>query len=172
MARGRLEPAKDYATLLRAFARLSAERPARLIILGEGRQRETLTALARELGVAERVDLHGDVANPFPFLACADLYVLSSAYEGCPNALMEAMACGCRVVSTDCPSGPRELLQDGAIGPLAPVGDADALAAAMESQLAEPPAPERVKARAAEYDLPSVVQRYLEILMPGAAAEH
>ena len=171
VALGRLEPAKDYATLLRAFARLSAERPARLIILGEGRQRETLTALARELGVAERVDLHGDVANPFPFLACADLYVLSSAYEGCPNALMEAMASGCRVVSTDCPSGPRELLQDGAIGPLVPVGDADALAAAMESQLAEPPAPERVKARAAEYDLPSVVQRYLEVLLPEATAE-
>ena len=165
VALGRLEPAKDYATLLRAFGRLNAERPARLVILGEGREYEKLNALAKDLGIADRVDLHGDVANPFPFLARADLYVLSSAYEGCPNALMEAMACGCRVVSTDCPSGPRELLQDGAIGPLVPVGDAEALAAAMASALAQPLAPERVKARAAEYDLPSVVECYLEALL-------
>ena len=165
VALGRLEPAKDYATLLRAFARLDAERPARLIILGEGNERGKLSALAEELGIADRVDLHGDVTNPFSFLAHADLYVLSSAYEGCPNALMEAMACGCRVVSTDCPSGPRELLQDGAIGPLVPVGDAEALAAAMARALAQPPAPERVKASAAEYDLPLVVERYVDALV-------
>ena len=165
VALGRLEPVKDYTTLLRAFARLDTERPARLVILGEGSEREKLSALAKELGVADRVDLHGDITNPFPFLAHADLYVLSSAYEGCPNALMEAMACGCRVVSTDCPSGPRALLQDGAIGPLAPVGDTDALASAMVSALAQPPAPERAKARAADYDLPHVVDRYLEVLL-------
>ncbi len=169
VALGRLEPQKDYATLLRAFARLSATQPARLIILGEGSEREMLTALARELGIAERLDLHGAVANPFQFLVRADLYVMSSAWEGCPNALMEAMACGCRVVSTDCPSGPRELLQDGAIGTLAPVGDADALAGAMAEALAKPPAQEEVKARAAEYDLPSVVERYLEVLLPEQA---
>lgn len=166
VALGRLEPAKDYATLLRAFARLNRERPARLIILGEGSQRDMLTALASELGVAARVDLHGDVANPFPFLARADLYVLSSAYEGCPNALMEAMACGCRMVSTDCPSGPRELLRDGEIGPLAPVGDAEGLAAAMASALAATPAPGRVAAQAAKYDLRAVLERYVGVLFP------
>ena len=164
VALGRLEPAKDYATMLRAFARLNSERPARLIILGEGSQRDMLTALASELGVAARVDLHGDVANPFPFLARGDLYVLSSAYEGCPNALMEAMACGCRMVSTDCPSGPRELLRDGEIGPLAPVGDAEGLAAAMASALAATPAPGRIAAQAAKYDLRAVLERYVGVL--------
>lgn len=166
VALGRLEPQKDYATLLRAFAKLNAERPARLIILGEGSQREMLTALASELGVATRVDLHGVVENPFQFLARADLYVMSSAYEGCPNALMEAMACRCRVVSTDCPSGPRELLSDGEVGPLAPVGDAEGLAAAMASALAAAPAPGRVTARAAEYDLRAVLERYVAVLFP------
>ena len=166
VALGRLEPAKDYSTLLRAFARLDAERPSRLIILGEGSERGKLSALAEELGIADRVDLHGNVTNPFSFLAHADLYVLSSAYEGCPNALMEAMACGCRVVSTDCPSGPRELLQDGAIGPLVPVGDAETLAAAMAAELTSPVTPENTKTHAAEYALPSIVERYLKTLYP------
>ena len=171
VALGRLEPQKDYATLLQAFAQLNAERPARLIVLGEGSERGKLTRLAEELGIADRIDLHGAVENPFQFLARADLYVMSSAWEGCPNALMEAMACGCRVVSTDCPSGPRELLQDGAIGPLVPVGDPQGLAAAMASALAAPPAPERVKARAADYDLASVVERYSEALLPNRVVD-
>lgn len=171
VALGRLEPQKDYTTLIRAFARLSTERPSRLIILGEGSERESLTVLASDLGVADRVDLHGAVENPFQFLARADLYVMSSAWEGCPNALMEAMACGCRVVSTDCPSGPRELLQDGEIGPLAPVGNADGLAAAMAHALATPPDPDLVKARAAEYSLPNVVQRYREVLLPSGPTD-
>ncbi len=171
VALGRLEPPKDYEILLRALARLNAERPAHLIILGEGSEMGKLSALADELGIADRIDLHGAVENPFPFLARADLYVLSSAWEGCPNALMEAMASGCRVVSTDCPSGPRELLQDGAIGHLAPVGDVEALASAMASALATPPAPERIKARAAHYALPTVVERYLEVLLPDRNAD-
>lgn len=165
LALGRLEPAKDYATLMRAFARVSAERPARLIVLGEGNDRSMLTALADELGLTAHVDLHGDVANPFAFLARADLYVLSSAYEGCPNALMEAMACGCRIVSTDCPSGPRELLKQGALGSLVPVGDPEALGEAMLEALDRTPATQPLMARAADYDLPRIAERYSQVLL-------
>src|SRR5574337_1077880 len=110
LAVGRLAAQKDFPTLLRAFARVRAVRKARLIILGEGKERPALEALALELGVASDVDLPGFVLNPFPYMAQASLSVLSSAWEGFGNVVAEAMACGCPVVSTNCPSGPAEIL--------------------------------------------------------------
>lgn len=120
---GRLTAAKDQQTLIRAFALVRKNMVARLLILGEGENRAELEALISELGLAEDVSLPGFHKNPFAFMARARLFVLSSAWEGLPGALIQALACGCPVVSTDCPSGPREILQDGRLGRLVPVGD-------------------------------------------------
>ena len=106
---GRLVASKDHPTLLRAFARVLGSRPARLVILGEGPNRNMLTSLADELGIAESVDLPGFTANPFAYMARSRVFALSSSTEGLPTALIEAMACGAPIVSTDCPSGPREI---------------------------------------------------------------
>jgi glycosyltransferase involved in cell wall biosynthesis len=134
LALGGLRQVKDFPTLLRAFARL--RRPElRLLILGEGKERPGLTRLANRLGIADRLDLHGFVPNPFPFLARASLLALSSRREGLPNALIEALALGTPVVATDCTPGVRDLLQDGRLGPLVPVGDDAALARALELTL-------------------------------------
>ena len=125
----------DFPTLLRAFALVRAARPCRLVILGEGGNRPKMEKLIAELGLASDADLPGFQSNPYPFLARANLFVLSSAWEGSPNVLTEAMALDTPVVSTDCPSGPRELLNDGKYGPLIPVGDVAALATAMAQSL-------------------------------------
>ena len=135
---GRLTRQKDFATLLRAFGQVRRCRTARLMILGEGEERPRLEALARELGVAEDMALPGFRDDAVSHMAGAALFVLSSAWEGLPTVLIEAMAAGARVVSTDCPSGPREILQDGRLGALVPVGDAPALADAMLAALDRP----------------------------------
>ncbi|MEF8982622.1 glycosyltransferase [Thiohalorhabdus sp.] len=161
---GRLDRQKDFATLLRAFARLRQRRPARLLILGEGPERPRLEALAADLGVADAVALPGFATNPYPALARADLFVLSSAWEGSPNALTEALALGTPAVATDCPSGPREILADGELGPLVPVGDADALADAMAATLADPPDPDRLRAGVERYRDTASARAYLAVL--------
>ncbi len=135
---GRLTPAKDFPTLIRAFAAVREQRPARLIILGEGEEREALTALVSQLGVAADVALPGFQPNALAYMANSALFVLSSAWEGLPTVLIEALAAGARVVSTDCHSGPREILQDGRLGTLVPVGDPQALAAAIIETLQQP----------------------------------
>ena len=136
---GRLVPQKDFATLLRAFAEVHRTRRARLLILGEGAEHLRLEALARELGVAADVRLPGFDHNPFRYLARAPLYVLSSVYEGLPGALIQAMACGCRVISSDCPGGSREILRDGRLGALVPPGDPTALGRAIAAALDDAP---------------------------------
>jgi len=161
---GRLERQKDFPTLLRAFARLRQTRDCRLIILGEGRSRAELVALAAELGVATDLDMPGYQDNPYAFVARASLFVLSSAWEGSPNVLTEAMALGTPVVATDCPSGPAELLDHGRHGPLVPVGDARALAQAMAATLDDPPHAERLRAAVAAYEQPVSARRYLEAM--------
>ena len=165
LAIGRMRKVKDFSTLLRAFARLLVQRPARLIVLGEGRLRPTLRSLAQELGVAEQVDFPGFKENPYAFLARADLFVLSSRNEALPTVLIEAMACGCPVVSTDCPFGPREILEGGRLGPLVPVGDAEALAEAMDRTLDDPPDPDPLRERASFFNVEHAVERYEELLL-------
>ena len=165
LAVGRLDAQKDFPTLLAAFARLLTRRPARLIVLGEGKKRPHLLSLARRLGVAEHVDFPGFADNPYAFMARASLFVLSSRREGLPTVLIEAMACGCPVVSTDCPYGPREILEDGRHGPLAPVGDAEALAAAMARTLDAPPRPEALRERASFFNVARAINRYEELLL-------
>lgn len=161
---GRLQRQKDFPTLIRAFARVSQDRPCRLVIIGEGSDRQALTDLVRQLGIQHQVDLPGFQANPLPFLAAADLFVLSSAWEGSPNVLTEAMALGTPVVATDCPSGPAELLDAGRIAPLVPVGDVAALAQAMGATLDRPPPREVLKAAVADYDQGRSARHYLEEL--------
>lgn len=161
---GRLTAQKDFATLIRAFGRVRARRPCRLAVFGEGSERESLERLAAELGLAQDMLLPGHVGNPFPYLANAALFVLSSRWEGSGNVLTEAMALGIPVVSTDCPSGPAEMLAGGRYGPLVPVGDAEALAEAMLRTLDHPPEPSALKEAVAEYTVERSARRYLEVL--------
>ncbi|MCZ6771464.1 MAG: glycosyltransferase [Proteobacteria bacterium] len=164
LSAGRLTAPKDYPTLLRAFARLTAGREARLIVLGEGEARGSLEALARELGVADQVFFASFVENPFAYMARADLFALSSAWEGLPTVLIEAMACGTPVVATDGPSGPAEILENGRYGRLVPVGDAGALATAMAATLDAPPEAESLRARAMMFHANTVADAYLAAL--------
>ena len=131
LAVGRLDIAKDYPVLIQAFARVRQRRVARLLILGEGAERPRLVALVKQLGLEDDVALHGYVTNPFWAMAQADVFVLSSRYEGMPNSLLQAMVLEKPVVATDCRSGPREILQDGRWGRLVPVGDSDRLSEAI-----------------------------------------
>lgn len=160
---GRLTAAKDFGTLIRAFAELRKRRPARLLVLGEGEERAALAALARELHVDDDVALPGFEDNPYRYMSRAGAFVMSSRWEGLGNALVEAMACGAPVVSTDCPSGPREILEGGRHGRLVPVGDASALANAIEACLAGPAAPTAV-ARARAFSVEDALDRYAAAL--------
>ena len=164
LAVGRLTRQKDFATLLRAFARLRSGTVARLIVLGEGEERAALERLARELGVDGAVDFPGFVDNPYAWMGAADLFVLSSAWEGSPNALTEALYLGVPLVATDCRSGPREILDGGRVAPLVPVGDAAALAEAMSATLAAPPPADRLRAAATGYTHERSIADYLEVL--------
>jgi glycosyltransferase involved in cell wall biosynthesis len=161
---GRLTPQKDHATLLRAFRRLLDERPARLLILGEGEERPALERLARELSLTDSVSLPGFAANPYAYMKRARLYVSSSAWEGLPVVLLEALACGMPIVSTDCPGGPTEVLAKGEYGELVPVGDDARMTAAILRALETPPKPGKQRARALDFKLESVVQAWLELL--------
>jgi len=164
VAAGKLKQQKDYPTLLQAFAQVREQRPVRLIILGRGALREALMARAEVLGIAADLDMPGHVKNPYAFFRNAAVFVLSSAWEGLPNVLIEAMACGCPVVSTDCPSGPVEILDGGRIGRLVPVGDAGAMAGAILATLATPPDREPIIARAREFSFERVVADYEALL--------
>jgi glycosyltransferase involved in cell wall biosynthesis len=167
---GELSERKDFATLIRAFARLRAERPCRLLILGRGRRREALLALAAELGVAADVELPGFVSDPYAYMAHADLFAFTSRWEGLGFVLIEALAAGTPVVATDCPSGPREILQDGRYGPLVPVGDVDALAAAIRSTLAAPLPAAVLREAALPYEIERASDAYLRVLGLGEKA--
>ncbi|MGQ0675173.1 MAG: glycosyltransferase [Rhodospirillales bacterium] len=164
VAAGRMTPVKGFATLIAAFARVRAERPARLLLLGEGVLRAQLQAEARGLGLSGCVELPGAVDDPMPFFARAAAVVSSSRYEGFGNVLVEAMACGTPVVSTDCPGGPRAILEHGRYGALVPVGDEAALAAAMLAVLDRRPDPATLRAGAERYAVDRAGDAYLERL--------
>ncbi len=164
LAAGRCKAQKDFPTLLRAFALVHARRPARLIVLGDGPDRSALLALRDELGLSDAADFPGFDPNPYAWMRAADLFVLSSRFEGSPNVLTEAMALGTRVAATDCPGGARALLDDGRLGPLAPVGDAPALAEAMERALDDPADPEALRRAVSEYTVARSSQHYLQVL--------
>jgi len=161
LAAARLAPEKALNILIDAFSRLLSEgHNIHLAILGEGPEREGLNRQIAELALDSRVRMPGWVDNPYAWMRHSALFVSSSAFEGLSNTLIEAMACGCPVVSSDCPGGPREILDDGAFGRLVPVGDAAALAEAMAHTLASPPSPERLRTRAADFSVEHSVDTY------------
>jgi glycosyltransferase involved in cell wall biosynthesis len=165
LAAGRLVPQKDFQTLLKAFALLLPAMPKlKLIILGEGRERSRLEALATQLQIRDEVALPGFAGNPHAHMAHAALFVLSSRWEGFANVIVEALACGTPVVATDCPSGPAEILESGVYGELTPVGDVRALAEAMRRALVQPRAPALLRRRALDFSVGKIVPQYMEAL--------
>lgn len=159
---GRLTSQKDFPTLIEAFRIVRSQRRARLVILGEGEDRAELEAIIASHGLGDDVQLPGFAANPFSFMRRSSVFVLSSIYEGMPGALIQAMACGAPVVSTDCPTGPSEILEGGKWGPLVPMGDPASMAEAIMSVLDAPP--KDVKRRADAFGDEQAIQRYLEEL--------
>jgi glycosyltransferase involved in cell wall biosynthesis len=164
LAAGRFTKQKDFSTLIRAFQRVRQSQPCRLIILGKGQLQSDLESLASELGIREEVHFPGFVANPYAYMARAALFVLSSAWEGSPNVLTEALALGTPVVATDCPSGPREILQDGRYGRLVPVADVQRLGEAMIGTLTNPLPSEVLRRAAAPYSVNESAGAYLNAL--------
>jgi glycosyltransferase involved in cell wall biosynthesis len=162
---GRLTRQKDFPTLIKAFAAIRAKRQCRLLIIGEGRDRPAIEALAAELGIEDDVNLPGFVENPYAYMSRSALFVLTSLWEGSPNVLTEALALGVPVVATDCPSGPREILAGGRHGHLVPMGDATALAKAMLETLAKPPERDDLVAAVRQYTLNVSSRRYLDALL-------
>ncbi len=170
LSAGRLSRQKDYPTLLRAFVLLRRERALRLMVLGEGSQRAHLDGLCRTLGIEADVQFPGFVPNPHAYMARAAAFVLSSAWEGFPNVLIEALACGCPVVSTDCPHGPSEILGGGRFGGLAPPGNPEALAEAIAETLDAPADPDRLRARAREFSPERMFDGYRQAIFPDASS--
>jgi len=160
---GSMKAQKNHPLLLRAFVQL--DRPeARLIFVGDGAGRDAILALAQDLGVADRVILAGFHSDPTPFYKTADLFVLASDYEGFGNVIVEALACGTPVVSTDCPSGPGEILDGGRFGRLVRVGDAGAMAEAIQAALNAPADSDALTNRAADFAPAKAAEQYLRLL--------
>jgi len=161
---GRLTVAKNYPLLLRAFADLRASQPAGLLIVGEGKERDRLRALAEGLGVGDDVAFLGSQPNPFKFIGAADVYVLSSDWEGFGNVLIEAMACGTPVVSTRYGEGAEEIITDGVNGILVPRGERRALANAMLRLMEDEGLRARLsqngRRRALDFDNGAITRRY------------
>lgn len=166
LAVGTLKSIKDYATLLVAFAQLRKLVDARLLILGEGECRSALEVQVRQLGLAGGVYMPGFVKDLTPYYHHADLHVLSSTGEGLPTVIIEALAAGTPVVSSDCPSGPNEILCNGQFGRLVPMGDAAALAVAMAESLSATHDTAALKARAQDFSIDKAVDQYEAMLFP------
>ncbi len=164
LAAGRLEPQKNFPLLIRAFRRVRSRRPVRLVVLGAGSERARLERLVERLSLQDAVSLPGWTADPQACMARAALFVMSSRWEGLPLVLIEALAAGCPVVSTDCPHGPAEILDGGAFGRLVPPGDEAALAEAMERTLDDPPAPDLLRKRAAFFSADRTVDAWERLL--------
>ena len=161
---GRLTTQKDFPTLIQAFALLQKQMPSRLLILGDGGDRSALETLVKQLKLEDAVDLYGHVSNPFAWMRNADLFVLSSIWEGFGNVLAEAMAVGTPVVATDCPNGPREILQSGRFGKLVPPGDPHALAAAILATLNQQQPQPDFAAALTDFTIDAAARHYARIL--------
>jgi glycosyltransferase involved in cell wall biosynthesis len=160
---GRLVRQKDFSTLLKAFAQARQHQLLRLVLLGDGPDRHALEVLADTLGVASDVWFAGNVANPYAYLSKASLFVSSSAWEGLPTVLIEAMALKCPIVATDCPSGPAEILNQGKYGELVSIGNVTAMAAAIRRTLQNPP--KLIPANHIEqFTREAAIARYLQVL--------
>ncbi|MEM6851891.1 MAG: glycosyltransferase [Pseudomonadota bacterium] len=170
LAVGRLVPQKDYPTMLKAFAKVRATRQIRLAIAGQGPDQAVLEALCRELGIENDVAFMGFVSNPFAAMATASVFVLSSRWEGFANVVAEAVCCGASIVSTDCPAGPAEILEDGKWGVLTPVGDVDALAAGLERAFDADVDKAALRQRAEAFAKQTIAERYFDFLRPRKAA--
>ena len=167
VAVGRLEAQKDYSMLLNAFAIVRKVRNAKLLVLGEGELRAELENKAIKLDINQDVLFYGFESNPFKFLANANVFALSSQYEGLPTVLIEALACGCPVVSTNCPSGPEEILEQGRFGELVKVGDENAFAAALLNVLSSQVSDARKKALAMhgqQFNVKKAFDEYSKVL--------
>lgn len=161
---GRLEKQKDFSTLIRAFAQVQQQHAARLMILGEGQERSHLEALVKELHLTEDVSLPGFVANPYAYMSRSAVFVLSSLFEGLPTVLIEAIAVGTPVVSTNCKSGPAEILADGRYGKLVSVGNIQDMAKAIIETLEMVPDTESLQQRAFEFSLEKALNQYQQVL--------
>ncbi|GGK71284.1 glycosyltransferase [Haloarcula sebkhae] len=169
---GRLERAKNFGSLLRAFERVHAARPdTRAIIVGRGSKRTELETLATELGIDDAVSFPGFVDNPYGYMAGADVLTMSSIHEGLPTVLIEALACGCPVVSTDCPSGPAEILKGGEYGPLVDVDDDEGLAAAIQATLDDSLPSDVLVERANDFAPTAVIDQYEAFIQNFASEE-
>ncbi|MCU0549848.1 MAG: glycosyltransferase [Leptolyngbya sp. Prado105] len=157
---GRLVSQKDFFTLIEAFAKVRAIRPARLIILGEGDQRSQLEARIQQLGLEQDVALPGFIENPYAYLANASLFVLSSEFEGFGNVVAEALACGTPVVATDCPSGPAEILAGGKYGKLVRIADPADMATAILDTIEAPINFTFLKQRSLDFERDHIVDQY------------
>lgn len=162
VAAGHLHAQKDFSTLIRAIGGVQKNQPVRLLILGEGPERSALERMIEERGLQDVVSLPGFTQNPYAFMSRAALFVLSSRYEGLPGVLIEAMCCGAPVIATDCPSGPREILQDGKYGSLVPVGDAEAMAESIQSALKNRQVPPRESVR--RFEPETIEDQFLSVL--------
>ncbi|MBS1201879.1 MAG: glycosyl transferase [Chromatiaceae bacterium] len=172
LSAGELCGRKGFDTLLRAFARVRARRPCRLMILGKGSGRDALLALAADLGVASDFALPGFVPEPYAYMAHADLFAFTSRWEGLGFVLIEALAVGTPVVSTDCPSGPREILDHGRYGPLVPVDDATAMADAMMATLKTHHPAGHLREAARPYGIEAATDAYLDAMGLARETDH
>lgn len=167
---GRLEQQKDFHSLILAFSKVRYHYPAKLIILGEGSLRPSLEVLIQQLDLSECVDLPGFVDNPYSYMAQASIFVLSSVFEGFGNVIGEALAAGTPVVSTNCKSGPYEILSGGKYGRLVTVGDVDAMAQAIVQTLQHPPNPQFLCQRGNQFSVSKAASEYIKILQPKRSA--
>ncbi len=163
IAVGRLSMQKGFSTLINAMAKVNTVRAARLVILGEGEERGNLERLVRELKIEQKIWMPGYVENPFAYIKRANLFVLSSFWEGLPSVLVEAMACGTSVLSTNCPAGPAEILENGKYGKLIPVGDVDAMAEGILYGLTHPQDSQALINRASRFLSSVAVQGYIDL---------
>lgn len=164
LSAGTLKAQKDHATLIRAFALLPTSLNVKLTILGEGPLRLELEALVVQLGLQDRVAMPGFAVDPYPWFRSADLFVLSSQWEGFGNVIVEALECGVPVVCTDCPSGPAEILENGRYGRLVPTQDPSALASAIAQSFAEPIDRENLMNRAKDFTVSGIAEKYLSYM--------